>query len=389
LMVVPQTVQEYNNWYPGEQPLINAHGQLSKWLESDSRFGIVNWQAFNNPVDFRGVVGAIIGDESSILKSRFGIIKQNFLASTRGIQWKMACTATPAPNDLEEYSNHAAFCGVVKNPQEFFSKYFTFDHKANTWRLRHHAKGRFYQDMATWANYMRDPANYGFHSAGIPEPTFVEIAVPLTKEQEDEHYNRQGGQLSFMPQSDGVKDRSKASQISRGFIYEGGKARHIPSLKPATVADLVERHDTEQSIVWVEFIEEGKILANEIGKRGVSFSHIYGEVPDDVRAEQIASFKAGSTQTLIADPSMLGFGLNFQNASVQVWSGITDSYEEFHQGVGRTVRYGAKQPTTIYLPVTDLERAVFENVLSKKNQFNETMAEQERHFITNMEGKLN
>jgi len=51
--------------------------------------------------------GSIVIDESSILKSYDGATKQAIIDASAGIPNRLACTATPAPNDFMELGNHA------------------------------------------------------------------------------------------------------------------------------------------------------------------------------------------------------------------------------------------------------------------------------------------
>jgi len=57
--------------------------------------------------------GGVILDESSILKHHDSKIREQIIAMFRDTPYKMACTATPAPNDYMEFGNHAEFLGVM------------------------------------------------------------------------------------------------------------------------------------------------------------------------------------------------------------------------------------------------------------------------------------
>lgn len=57
--------------------------------------------------------GAVVLDESSILKSFDGKTRTALIASFANTPWRLACTATPAPNDIAELANHAEFLSVM------------------------------------------------------------------------------------------------------------------------------------------------------------------------------------------------------------------------------------------------------------------------------------
>lgn len=57
-------------------------------------------------------IGAVVLDESSILKQSDGKTRTKLIAHFGKVPRRLACTATPAPNDPEELTNHAEFLGV-------------------------------------------------------------------------------------------------------------------------------------------------------------------------------------------------------------------------------------------------------------------------------------
>jgi len=69
------------------------------------------------------VFGAIILDESSILKSFAGKTRMMLMDAFKDAPYKLAATATPSPNDHMELGNHAEFLGVMRQ-QEMLSKWF-------------------------------------------------------------------------------------------------------------------------------------------------------------------------------------------------------------------------------------------------------------------------
>ncbi len=75
-----------------------------------------------NPEAFAGIVL----DESSILKAFSGKYRQEITQFASHINFRLACTATPAPNDLIEIINHAEFLGVMQG-KEIIALFFTQD----------------------------------------------------------------------------------------------------------------------------------------------------------------------------------------------------------------------------------------------------------------------
>jgi hypothetical protein len=73
----------------------------------------------------KNFVGVVL-DESSILKQYTGATKRMILEMFNGMRFKLACTATPAPNDHLELGNHAQFLEVMES-NEMISRWFIND----------------------------------------------------------------------------------------------------------------------------------------------------------------------------------------------------------------------------------------------------------------------
>ena len=63
-----------------------------------------------------GIFGGVVLDESSILKSFDGRTRTAIIERFKHTDYRLAATATPAPNDYMELGNHAEFLGVMTRP---------------------------------------------------------------------------------------------------------------------------------------------------------------------------------------------------------------------------------------------------------------------------------
>jgi superfamily II DNA or RNA helicase len=385
IQVVRQTISEHAKFWPGERPpenLRDRKGGLSGWLADPhaAPLAVVNVDIFRKAVDLAGVV-AVVLDEASILKQAAGRLRNNLVNAVRGLTWRLACSATPAPNDLDEYVSQALWIGACDSHKEFFADYFSSDGEGG-WRLRSYARGRFYEWMASWSIWIRDPANYGFPArlGGIPAPVFRDIHVPATPEQVEasKRYRKQGA--LFLDEV-GVVKRAKLAQLSRGFLYEGDEVLEIPSRKPAAVADAVCAHPGERAVVWVSFNEEGARVAAELRLRGLRVANVTGETSEDDREAAVAGVNGGTLDVLVAKPRMLGFGTNLQGASVVVFSGVGDSFEADYQALRRCFRYGQTRRVTCYYVFTDFEKALVSNVARKRAAWLAQAEAQERAYL--------
>ena len=389
LMVVKQTIAEEVKFY-GESTIKDIHNlDLDEWLKNGSeQVGITNFEKFIEHHDLSNV-GAFILDESSILKHATGKIRTSLIESTRGIQWKLCCSATPAPNDREEYANHAAFLEYVRSNNEFFSMFFV--NKDNGWEIKPHGLISFYKYLAQWSVYCRKPEKYGFNdnNANIPAPIFEVVPVKWTEEQAQylgEGQKHFGGDTEL---KDAFEKRRFYIELSKGFIKRDGEYIYIPTNKNDSILKLLKKHPHEKAIVWVMFNEEEEIVKRSVAGAGFRVASISGKTDELSRADIVTAFKNGEYDVLISKPRLLGFGLNLQFVTVQIFSGLTDSYEQFYQCVRRSYRFGATEPVKVYMPVTNAEKQILANVMGKKDTFEVDSERQEDCFIENLKDDLN
>src|SRR2546430_9544181 len=91
--------------------------------------------------DYEGIVL----DESSILKSFDGTFRNQIIEAFAQTPFRLACTATPAPNDYMELGNHSEFLGALSRT-EMLSTFFVHDGgETSKWRLKRHAQADFWK----------------------------------------------------------------------------------------------------------------------------------------------------------------------------------------------------------------------------------------------------
>jgi len=374
LMVVGQTIAEADKFYGGKLPIERVtSANLQAWLNGHGeRIGIVNYDALTDELT-QGKLGALILDESSMLKSHYGKWGQTCIRLGKGLRFKLACTGTPAPNDRIEYANHAVLLDSYPTVNSFLARFFVNRGQTdNRWELKSHALKPFYRELSHWCIFLSNPAVYGWKDNTKPLPP-IHIhhhPIPLTEEQRGLAYDTTGS--LFAHKVGGITSRSVLSQIAKGSY----KGKSIESNKPGYIRELCETFPTESSIIWCRYnAEQARIL-----KEFPDAASIDGSTPIAKREELIAEFKSGQRKTLISKPKVLGFGLNLQVATRQIWSGLEDSYEEFYQGVKRSNRYGSTHPLNVHIPATDIESPMIENVMRKAANIDHDTKQQEELF---------
>jgi superfamily II DNA or RNA helicase len=369
LMVVDQTIAEAEAFYGRtlEIERIPASG-LDGWLNDadGSRIGITNYDALKDTTP-QGRLGGLILDESSMLKSHYGKWGQDCIRLGKGLGWKLALTGTPAPNDRIEYANHAVFLDAFPNVNAFLARYFV--NKGQTqerWILKPHALGPFYRSLSHWCIFLANPATYGWkdNTANIP-PIHIHIHDVDMSDSQNAQVRAMTGTL-FANHAGGIGDRSKLARI----------AKTGDTLKPEFIRNLIASWPDESTIVWCRFNDEQDRLAAELpGSESIQGSTSIAE-----RRRIIDGFKSGDIKVVVTKPKILGFGLNLQVCTRQVFSSLHDSYEEFYQAVKRSNRVGSTRPLNVHVPVTDVERPMVDNVLRKASRVQADTEEQERTF---------
>ena len=284
--------------------------------------------------------GAVVLDESSILKNHEGKTRGALIDRWGTVPYRLACTATPAPNDHTELANHAEFLGAMRRV-EMLAAYFV--HDDDGWRLKGHAAPAMYDWMASWAVAARRPSDITGNTADdagyeLPELRIHGHTVEVNSAPE--------GQL-FATTLGGVGGRAKARQATLGE-------------RVAKAADLLT-HD-RPAIAWCGLNGEADAVTEAVN----GAANLHGTLHPDAKVELIEAFLAGEVRVLVSKPSIAGFGLNFQHAADQVFVGLGDSYESYYQAIRRSWRFGQTRPVDVHVVVSDLESDVVANVRAKE-----------------------
>lgn len=352
LMVVRQAMADVRQFYGDTLPVEQVQAKnLQAWLKGarSAQVGITNYDAITEGLQAGDLAGLVL-DESSMLKSHYGAWGTRLIELGAGLEWKLCLTGTPAPNDRIEYANHAVFLGQFPTVNAFLARYFVNRGETqNRWELKPHALRPFYLTLSHWSIFLNNPATYGWkdNSTTIP-PIHVHLhEVPLSAEQEELARSTEGGLFGRDGSPGGIKTRSKQSQLAKG-IFEG---KRVKTNKIDYIRELVASWPQESTIIWCRYNAE----QDDISDAFPDAASIEGSTKQEKREELIDDFRAGRRKVLIAKPRMLGFGLNLQIATRQVFSGLEDSYEEFYQAVKRSNRVGSTRDLNVHIPFTELE----------------------------------
>lgn len=310
--------------------------------QEDVRDGvnITNYEMLEHfdPDAFAGV----ILDESSILKSFSSSTRNELIDMFQMAPYKLACTATPSPNDHSELGNHAEFLGIMTR-SEMLSTYFIHDGgNTSSWRLKGYGEQKFWEWVATWAVCVRNPADLGYTSEGYELPPLNLIEhITESKPKEYELFARRAETLSER------REARKESMPDR--IRE---------------AEALVDNSQDNWLIWCDYNIESQELHKSISES----VEVVGSDTPDYKAKAALDFADGKIKALVSKPSIYGFGMNFQNCHEVIFCGISDSYEQFYQAIRRCWRYGQENPVNVHIILSEAEVNVLDNIKKKQAQ---------------------
>lgn len=310
---------------------------------------ITNYERIEN-FDASQFAGVVL-DESSILKSYSGVTKKMLLEKFHGMRFKLACTATPSPNDHMEILNHAEFLEAMKSHEALAIWFINDTMNFGTYRLKKHSIKDFWKWVSSWACSVSKPSDLGYDDNGfiLPPLNFIEkiVKVDLTKN---------AGDLLFR-----IPELSATS-----FHAEKRESSQARCEMSKEIAETM----TDQVMIWTDTNYDAdvlrKILPDAVEIRG----------NDSIEKKERAAFDfaEGKIQTMISKPSIFGFGMNFQSCHNIIYCGLNFSYESFYQSVRRFWRFGQKHPVNVYLVMGETEKNIM-NILKKKEASFQEMKE--------------
>ncbi len=273
--------------------------------------------------------GSVALDESSILKSFTGKTTRALIDAFAGVRFRMAATATPAPNDHMELGNHAEFLGIMKS-NEMLMRWFLADQtEMGRYRLKGHAVESFWDWMASWARMAETPADLGHDASEY-------ILPPLRV-----HRHKAAGDIRAPAGLLFAQDVSATTLHDVKRQTAGSRADAVAALVP----------DDGACLIWADTDYETDALRAAIPEA----IEVRGSMPAEIKERNLTAFAMGDARILITKPSVAGFGMNWQHCQVMIFAGRSFSYEAWYQAVRRCWRFGQAKPVDCHLIVAEGE----------------------------------
>jgi superfamily II DNA or RNA helicase len=289
--------------------------------------------------------GGVVLDESSILKNAQGRTRNLLIRTFAETPYRLACTATPAPNDHTELGNHSQFLGLM-DEAIMRARWFVNDlgDTVQPWRLKRHAVQDFWRWVASWARMVGQPSDMGdFEDAGYDLPKLHEhlhhVSVDITS-------NRDDGMLFRVP------DMSATSVHKEKRLTAGARARYL--------AALVKSEPDEPWAIWCETDYEQDAVMEALPDA----VDVRGSMKPEEKAKRLLAFvdKGGM---LVTKPKIAAMGLNWQHAARMAFVGGSYSYEAYYQAVRRQWRFGQQREVHAHVVMSKTEAAMWTAIRRK------------------------
>lgn len=346
LMLAPLAVASQHQ---REAERLGIETKLSRFGVAPDRpmIAITNYERLDKfePADYAG----IILDESSILKSFQGKTSRALIQAFASTPYRLAGSATPAPNDYTELGTHSDFLGVMRR-DEMLLRWFLHDSaNTNDWRIKGHAVRPFWDWVASWARCVSRPSDIGFSDDGfVLPPLDIRRHIVAADRSINAGEERDGQARLFR-----IPDRSATSIHKEKRLTKDARAEMVGKIVAATPSDPI--------CIWVDTDYD----AEEVRAAVPEAVEVSGKMTADQKEERLDSFSRGETRILLTKSSIAGYGLNWQHCNTSIHAGMNFSYESFYQSIRRFWRFGQKRPVTAHVVCADTEVEIADAVNRK------------------------
>jgi DNA modification methylase len=333
--------------------------------QSKSMIYIINYDQLKN-IDV-SIFGGVVLDESSILKGRDGKLSKLIINSFEFTPYRLACTATPSPNDHMELGQHSQFLGSMSY-LEMLAMYFVHDGgQTSKWRLRKHATDDFWKFVCTWSISLDNPKTLGFEMKGydLPDIEFIEHIIPV---------------------ENNTNTLFTSAAVSATDLNKDLRRSLDDRIKKA--ASLVNSNN-EQWIIWGLQNKETDLLYKNIDDS----INVQGSDKPHIKSKNLLGFADNDFRVLITKTSIASFGMNYQNCSNMVFCSYDFKFEAFYQAVRRCYRFGQKNKVKVHLLIPESQINVRKTILEKSKKHKLMISEMSKYsanhdYKTNINMKI-
>ena len=339
--------------------------EINKWnafIENPSGIFITNYEQLDN-VDCSLFIGIVL-DESSILKNYSGKYKEKIIETFEETPYKLACTATPSPNDPMELGNHSEFLDVMRY-NEMLAMYFVHDaQETQKWRLKGHAEKKFYEFVSTWSIMMNKPSDIGYDNNGydLPELIIEEVEVKT-----------------------GTPDGMLFGGLAVNATDFNRSLRETETERITELVKIVSGIEG-QIIIWAKQNQEAVNICKALSEYDIR--NVQGSDEPEKKEKDLIEFAHGEYRIMVTKTQIASFGMNFQNCNNQIFASLDFSFESTYQAMRRSWRFGQTKPVNVWMITTDRMINVIKTITNKEKQFKTMQKEMTKAVNKNISGEI-
>lgn len=315
-------------------------------------------------------IGGICLDEAAILGNLGTKTQDQFNIILSDIPYRWTATATPAPNDYRQLIYFADFLDAMDDGQALTRWFGRNPDKAGDLQLLPHMEQEFWLWVASWALFVERPSDLGYDDTGYVMP---ELQI---------NWRRLA--------ADHAKAHDLTDQNGQGFLFKdtaAGVQQAMREKRDSLSARMTEALDIaaglapdDQFVVWCDLNDEQDAIERGLKALGISCASVRGSQSPDQQDDLLESWLDGKARALVSKTTMLGSGVNLQQAHIAIYAGINFKFRDFIQSIHRLQRYGQTRTVQIHIIHTDAEDHVVD-VLMKKWRQHDEMVERMRAIV--------
>lgn len=298
-------------------------------------------------IDPTGFCGIAL-DEASVLRSYGSKTFQEFMGLCKGISYKLAATATPAPNRYKELIHYAGFLEVMDTGQAL-TRFFQRDStKANNLTLYPHKEEEFWLWVSSWALVLGKPSDLGYSDKGYDLPP-LEVRTHVVTSRLGEAVDPDGQIKMLRDAAVSLQDAAKEKRESVEKRVEIAK-------------EIVDSDKDAHFLLWHNLEYERETILKAIPEA----VDIHGSMDYEEREKRVIDFSEGRTRIFATKKSLSGSGCNFQkHCHRAIFVGIDYEFNDFIQAIHRIYRFLQTEKVIIDVIYTEAEEQIWRVLLEK------------------------
>ena len=405
--VWPKEFQEYAAFPYTIRTLLGDKKKRLKELDSLIRFpyphlkvAVINYESVWRDDLYEALesydADLIIADESQRIKSHNATQSKALHRLGDKARYKMILSGTPVQNDAIDIWSQYRFLDKTVFGENFYAFRGSYCIMGGFDRRQivgyHDLDGLIRKEHSIAYRVTKAEA------LDLPEQTFENRTVTLSKQERD-LYDRlrrdsyaelEGGGTITAPTV--LTKLLRLQQFTGGFLVEddAAKPRLVSRGKLDALADILQDYvlgEKKKLVIFARFLAEiheiEKLCEKTLGKAGMKFVAIYGDIKKENRGGIVQQFQTDpATMVFVGQIDTAGTGITLTAADTCVYYSVNFNYATYDQSKSRIHRIGQRHPCTyIHLIAENTVDNAILSALHKKQDLAKTVVDSWRNYF--------